>query len=68
MGGTAGSRACGSLISIRGRREWSIYRKYWLRSLRVLPRPAMTSKSVAFLLADLGVTKTHSRPHLLGVV
>ncbi len=24
---------------------------------------AMTSKSVAFLLADLGVTKTHSRPH-----
>jgi putative transposase len=23
---------------------------------------AMTSKSVAFLLADLGVTKTHSRP------
>jgi putative transposase len=26
--------------------------------------PAMTSKSVAFLLADLGVTKTHSRPHV----
>ena len=25
---------------------------------------AMTSKSVAFLLADLGVTKTHSRPHV----
>ena len=25
---------------------------------------SMTSKSVAFLLADLGVTKTHSRPHL----
>src|SRR5436190_18456937 len=25
---------------------------------------AMTSKSVAFLLADLGVTKTHSRPHI----
>ena len=25
---------------------------------------AMTSKSVAQLLADLGVTKTHSRPHL----
>ena len=24
----------------------------------------MTSKSVAFLLADLGVTKTHSRPHV----
>jgi putative transposase len=24
---------------------------------------SMTSKSVAFLLADLGVTKTHSRPH-----
>jgi len=24
---------------------------------------AMTSKSVAFLLADLGVTRTHSRPH-----
>jgi putative transposase len=24
---------------------------------------AMTSKPVAFLLADLGVTKTHSRPH-----
>lgn len=24
---------------------------------------AMTSKSVAFLLADLGITKTHSRPH-----
>lgn len=23
----------------------------------------MTSKPVAFLLADLGVTKTHSRPH-----
>jgi putative transposase len=25
---------------------------------------SMSSKSVAFLLADLGVTKTHSRPHL----
>lgn len=25
---------------------------------------AMTSKSFAFLLADLGVTKTHSRPHV----
>jgi putative transposase len=25
---------------------------------------AMLSKSVAFLLADLGVTKTHSRPHV----
>jgi putative transposase len=25
---------------------------------------AMTSKSVALLLADLGVTKTHSRPHV----
>lgn len=25
---------------------------------------SMTSKSVAFLLADLGVTKTHSRPHI----
>ena len=25
---------------------------------------SMTSKSVAFLLADLGVTKTHSRPHV----
>src|SRR5262247_4809535 len=25
---------------------------------------AMTSKSVAQLLADLGVTKTHSRPHV----
>ena len=25
---------------------------------------AMTSKNVAFLLADLGVTKTHSRPHV----
>jgi putative transposase len=25
---------------------------------------SMTSKPVAFLLADLGVTKTHSRPHL----
>jgi len=24
----------------------------------------MTSKSVAFLLADMGVTKTHSRPHV----
>jgi len=24
----------------------------------------MTSKSVAFLLADLGVTKAHSRPHV----
>ena len=24
----------------------------------------MTSKGVAFLLADLGVTKTHSRPHV----
>ena len=24
---------------------------------------SMTSKPVAFLLADLGVTKTHSRPH-----
>ena len=24
----------------------------------------MTSKSVAFLMADLGVTKTHSRPHV----
>jgi putative transposase len=26
--------------------------------------PAMTSKTVAFLLADLGITKTHSRPHV----
>ena len=26
--------------------------------------PSMTSKPVAFLLADLGVTKTHSRPHV----
>jgi putative transposase len=26
--------------------------------------PAATSKSVAHLLADLGVTKTHSRPHV----
>ena len=26
--------------------------------------PAMISKPVAFLLADLGVTKTHSRPHV----
>ena len=25
---------------------------------------SMTSKSVAFLLADLGVTKTHARPHV----
>jgi putative transposase len=25
---------------------------------------AMTSQSVAFLLADLGITKTHSRPHV----
>jgi len=25
---------------------------------------AMTSKSVAFLLADLRITKTHSRPHV----
>ena len=25
---------------------------------------AMTSTSVAFLLADLGVTRTHSRPHV----
>jgi putative transposase len=26
--------------------------------------PSMTSKQVALLLADLGVTKTHSRPHV----
>ena len=26
--------------------------------------PAMTSKPVAFLLADLGITKTHNRPHV----
>lgn len=26
--------------------------------------PSMSSKSVAMLLADLGVTKTHSRPHV----
>jgi putative transposase len=26
--------------------------------------PSMTSKSVAFLLSDLGVEKTHSRPHV----
>jgi putative transposase len=26
--------------------------------------PSMTSKPVAFMLADLGVTKTHSRPHV----
>jgi hypothetical protein len=25
----------------------------------------MTSKPVAFLLADLGITQSHSRPHLL---
>jgi putative transposase len=24
----------------------------------------MTSKPVAFLLADLGITKSHSRPHV----
>jgi putative transposase len=24
----------------------------------------MTSKPVAFLMADLGITKTHSRPHV----
>jgi putative transposase len=27
----------------------------------------MTAKSVALLLADLGVTKTHSRPHTSNV-
>jgi len=26
--------------------------------------PSMTSKPVAFLLADLGITKSHSRPHV----
>jgi transposase InsO family protein len=26
--------------------------------------PAMTSKSVALLLTDLGVTKAHARPHM----
>lgn len=26
--------------------------------------PAMTSKPVAFMMADLGITKTHSRPHV----
>ncbi len=26
--------------------------------------PSMKSKNVAFLLADLGITKTHSRPHV----
>ena len=26
--------------------------------------PSMKSKAVAFLLADLGITKTHSRPHV----
>ncbi len=26
--------------------------------------PSMTSKPVAFLLADLGITKTHGRPHV----
>jgi putative transposase len=26
--------------------------------------PSMTSKTVAQLLADMGVTKTHSRPHV----
>jgi putative transposase len=26
--------------------------------------PAMTSKAVALLLADLGITKTHARPHV----
>ena len=25
---------------------------------------SMTSKTVAFLLSDLGVTKSHSRPHV----
>lgn len=25
--------------------------------------PSMASKPVAFLLADLGVTRSHSRPH-----
>jgi len=28
------------------------------------PWLAMTSKPVAFLMADLGVTKSHSRPHV----
>ncbi len=28
-----------------------------------MPRCSMTSKPVAFLLADLGITKTHSRPY-----
>jgi transposase InsO family protein len=26
---------------------------------------SVTSKAVAFLLADMGITKTHSRPHVL---
>jgi putative transposase len=26
--------------------------------------PSMTSKPVAFLMADMGITKTHSRPHV----
>jgi len=31
---------------------------------RVTAGSSMTSKPVAFLMADLGVTKTHSRPHV----
>jgi hypothetical protein len=37
-----------------------------VRGIRSTPTAgsAMTSKSVAFLLADLGITKTHSRTDL----
>lgn len=36
----------------------------WQLTIHADRGSAMTSKPVAFLLADLGVTKTHSRPHV----
>ena len=52
----------------QGREAHTVNCSGWARSWGYVPREgwvaAMTSKPVALLLADLGVTKTHARPHV----
>src|SRR6202158_2803144 len=47
-----------------GRYHCSIRTMYRLLKGHAAPGTAIRAKPVAFLLADLGVTKTHSRPHV----
>jgi len=62
---------CGSAsqtYDAQGREAHTVNCSGWARSWGYVPREgwvaAMTSKPVALLLADLGVTKTHARPHV----